>query len=245
MPPANPRRRTSFFLLISVLFLLIALTGFSKTFIAPTLNGSFKAPPIVYIHGALAFGWVALFLLQAWLVKTRRTKIHMRLGRLGFLIALAILLTMVPIGHFQVQKDLANGAGEFAYPVQLGTIVSGLLFFGLVSLAIYWRKKPAAHKRIMVLATIVLLWPAWFRLRHFFPQIPRPDIWLALVAADSLILIAWAWDWIKNKTIHPSWLYAGIFVIVEQSLEVFVYFEWQAYRNVSKSVFFWVDGLIG
>lgn len=244
MPITTPKSRTAFFLLISVFFLLIALTGFSKTFIAPSINGSFKAPLIVYIHGALAFGWVALFLLQAWLVKTRRTKIHMRLGRLGFLIALAILVTMAPIGHFQVQKDLANGAGELAYPVQLGTIISGLLFFGLVSLAIYWRKEPAAHKRIMVLATIVLLWPAWFRLRHFFPEIPRPDIWLALVAADSLILVCWAWDWFKNKMLHPSWLYAGIFVVVEQSLEVFVFFEWDAFRNFSRTVFLLIDQIL-
>lgn len=240
-----PKRRTAFFLLNSVFFLLIALTGFSKTFIAPSINGSFNAPLIVYIHGALAFGWVLLFLLQAWLVKTRRTKIHMRLGRIGFLLALALLITMFPIGHFQVQKDLANGAGEVAFATQLGTIISGVLFFGLVALAIFWRKKPAAHKRIMVLATIVLLWPAWFRLRHFFPQIPRPDIWLALVAADSLILVCWAWDCIKNKKIHRSWLYAGIFVLVEQSLEVFVYFDWDAYRNFSRLVYFWVDGMIG
>ncbi|MFN4316227.1 MAG: hypothetical protein ACK4E0_18215 [Chitinophagaceae bacterium] len=237
MSTAKPKPRAAFFFHLSLFSLLLVVAGFFLTFIKPSLQGRFKAPPIVYIHGMLALAWVLLLLAQTWLVRQRRTLLHMRLGRIGMLLAIGILITMVPMGQFQTQKDLAAGLGEFAYPVQLGTIISGLLFASLVALGIYWRKRPATHKRLLIIATIVLLWPAWFRLRHYFPQIPRPDIWLAYVAADSLILVCWLWDWLKNRQIHLSWLFAGLFVIVEQGLEVFVYFNWPAFRAFSKDLY--------
>lgn len=81
-----------------------------------------------------------------------------------------------------------------------------------------------------MLATIQVLWPAFFRLRHYLPAIPNPDIWFALVLAYLPILIAAGRDqWIYGK-IHPVWLFIGPAVVVEQSLE-FAFFDQGPLRN--------------
>lgn len=160
----------------------------------------------------------------------------MQLGKVGIFVAAGILISMIPVGLYTVRRDLDAGHAAAAYSVIVGAITAGIIFFLFVLLAIVWRRKPVYHKRLMVLATIVLLWPAWFRLRHYFPSVPRPDIWFALVMADSLILFAWAWDWIKHRRIHPSWLYGGLFIIAEQSLEVALY-DSPGWRSLGHSLY--------
>ena len=88
----------------------------------------------------------------------------------------------------------------------------------------------------MLLATIVVLWPAWFRFRHYFPSVPRPDIWFAFVLADSLIIFAWIWDKIKNGNIHPVLKWVGLFIILEQSFEV-VAFDSLMWRTIGKLIY--------
>lgn len=48
------------------------------------------------------------------------------------------------------------------------------MFTGLVAAGLINRRRPEVHKRLMLLATLLILWPAWFRFRHFFPGVPRP-----------------------------------------------------------------------
>jgi hypothetical protein len=138
-----------------------------------------------------------------------------------------------------VQRELRQGLGESAYSGLIGVLTSGLMFFALVITAIINRNRPAFHKRYMLLATIVVLWPAWFRFRHYFPAVPRPDIWFALVLADSLIVVSWVWEKYKYGTIHPVLKYVGLFIILEQTFEMLAYNSrtWQSLAKWSYNVF--------
>jgi len=230
----NKETRTpSFFIIIAIVGLLAVLIGFAKTFIIPTVEGTFKAPPIVHIHGAFAFAWVLLFLIQTSLIHFRKYNIHQYLGVLGIFIAGGVMLTMISFGKYVVDRDLNQGLGESSYSTILGVIMSGLIFFILVLLGILKRNDSATHKRLMLLATILVLWPAWSRFRHYFPTVPRPDIWFSLVLAQSLTIVAWVWDKLRNGKIHPTLLYVGLFIILEQSFEVFA-FNSPAWRIISK-----------
>ena len=152
---------------------------------------------------------------------------------IGLFIALGVAITMVPVGLFQVQRELNHG---LAHSSLLGVITSGVLFLTFVLLGIVKRNKPDYHKRFMLLATIVVLWPAWFRFRHYFPSVPHPEIWFALVLADSLIVIAWIYEKIKYGFVHPVLLYGGLFIILEQTFEV-VMFDNAPWRIVAKSIY--------
>jgi len=230
----NKETRTpSFFIIIAIVGLFAVLIGFAKTFIIPTVEGTFKAPLIIHIHGAFAFSWILLFLIQTSLIHYRKYNIHQYLGVLGIFIAGGVMVTMISTGKYIVDRDLNQGLGEFSYSSILGVIISGLIFFILVLLGILKRNDSATHKRLMLLATILVLWPAWSRFRHYFPTVPRPDIWFSLVLAQSLTIVAWIWDKLKYGKIHPTLLYVGLFIILEQSFEV-IAFDSPAWRIIAK-----------
>ncbi len=221
--PSAKRKKPSFFFVMAVVAILVAFIGFSKTFFISVGKGTFTAPWTVHVHGAFAFMWIILFLVQSSLIQFKKYHIHKMLGVFGIFVAAGVFITLVPVGLFAVKKELGLGLGITAYSGFVGVLTSGLMFFSLVVLGVYYRKKPKVHKRLMLLATIVVLWPAWFRFRHFFPNIPNPEIWFALVLADSLIIVALIWDKLRNGKVHPILLYIGLFIILEQTFEVLAF----------------------
>jgi hypothetical protein len=168
-------RKTKFFLVIGFVGLVAVLTGFSTTFLMPLSKGTFRAPLIIYVHGALAFSWICLFITQSVLVHNNNVRQHRRLGPLGVVIAAGITITLIPVGLYQIEKELGQGLGQSAISSIVGTITSAIIFISLVVSGILKRHEPPTHKRLMLLATILLLWPAWFRFRHIFPSVPNPE----------------------------------------------------------------------
>src|SRR5438552_6785144 len=111
--------------------------------------------------------WIALFVTQTTLVATKRTRIHMKLGVAGGVIA----ALMIIIGTFTAIVR-AKGPSPLpdVNPLSFLTIPLGdMLVFGiLVGAAFYFRRKLDTHKRLMLLASIGLLpagvarWPIGF-----------------------------------------------------------------------------------
>lgn len=239
-PVSPPReRRLSFFSIMGGVALLAVSIGFGRTYVAPLARGTFSAPMWIHLHGALAFGWVLLFVTQPLLVRMRRLRWHRRLGQIGLPLAAGIVLTMVPAGVHQVRRDVAAGGGPTAISAFLGIFTSGLLFLALVTAGYVTRRQRDAHARWLLLATLVVLWPAWFRFRHWFPTVPRPDIWFAVVMADVWIGIAMLHDRVTRGSIHPVLLWGGTGVILEQSLEVLA-FDAPWWRETARILYGWL-----
>jgi hypothetical protein len=202
----------------------------------PLSKGTFKAPLMIYIHGALALSWILLFITQSLLIQNNNYKQHKILGFLGLAIAIGITITLIPVGLYQVERELSQGFGPTAISSLIGTITSAIIFMSLVIAGILKRNKPSGHKRLMLLATIVLLWPAWFRFRQIFPAIPNPEIWFAIVLADSLIVISILWDKIRYGKFHPTLLYVGLFIILEHVVEAFL-FDSAVWREIANRLY--------
>ena len=240
MESVASRNRISLFLVIGVIGFSGAFFGFLGTFFIPVANGSFNAPFVIYVHGAFAFSWIILFVLQTFFVHFKNYKTHVMLGSLGIVVALGTAITMIPAGVFAVDKELTKGGGDLSYAQITGTCTSAVIFLILVGLGYLYKAKSKVHKRFMLLATILVLWPAWFRFRHYFPSVPRPDIWFGVVLSDSLIIIAWILDKRINGQIHPVLLYGGIAIIIENVLEI-ILFESILWRQIGKAIYFFVS----
>ena len=160
----------------------------------------------------------------------------MTLGWFGIVLALGVAVTIPFAGAYQVEKDLAQGLGDTAISAIIGTLTAALMFLCLVAAAIFYRKKTEVHKRLMLLATITILWPAWIRFGHFFPSIPNPEIWFALVLADSLIVISWIWERSVRGKIHPTLFFVGIAIILDHSFEV-IAFDSPIWRELAKQLY--------
>jgi hypothetical protein len=154
------------FKIAAILFPLIVLAGFGRTYY---LRGLFNVPPlpsvVVHMHGLLMSAWVALFVTQVWLISSKQIRVHQRLGYAGVGLALLIL----PVGFLAAVRAAKYGSPSTPPGVSpLGFLIVPLvdllmftIFFGA---AIYYRKKPAQHKMLMLLTAINFIPPAIARI---------------------------------------------------------------------------------
>ena len=223
---ANPwasDRATLFYFGFGLVGLLVVALGFGVTYVLPMVRRTFSAPWFVHFHGASALAWILLLVGQSALVRGRRTPLHRRLGQLALPLALVIWTSGIATAVWAAQRDLPN-QGTAATSSLAGTVSGLSLYLLLVIAAVATRRKPDWHKRLVMLATIQVLWPAFFRLRHLLPTIPYPDVSFALVMAYSPILVAALRDHLRYAKIHPVWLFVGPALVIEQSVE-FAFFD--------------------
>ncbi len=146
---------------MALLILGIAFIGFAHTYY---LAGVFHAKlpsPLVHVHGALFSCWILLLIAQITLVSAGRVNWHMRLGIFGMILAASMVLVgfATLIGVVRRHAVFPMGLDHlFADDVlQLST------FAVLISWAFLTRRDAAAHKRLVILATVALLGPALAR----------------------------------------------------------------------------------
>ena len=227
--------RTGFLLGMAALIAAMCVAGFAKTYFLPLWRGTFAGNWVFHVHGALLFGWVALFVVQIALVRRGQVAVHRKLGVLALVLVPAVVASTFAVSVATMRRDLAAGLGPVAMSSLLGVVTSMAWFAGLVALGLHWRRQPAVHKRLVFLATVAVMWPAAFRFRHYFPSVPHPEIYFGLVLPDALILVAMARDWFAARKIHPVYWIGGTTLIVEQSLEVLL-FDSPAWRQIAAAL---------
>ena len=189
---------------MSLGFLAVALIGFSTTFFLPLIRGTSAESPVTYVHGAILFGWLLFFIAQVSLIRVRSVSVHRRLGWLGAALGVAVIGS-----GFAVSFNKALGApGEDAVLSEfVGNLISFVIFGSLVAAAVVLRRDSASHKRLLLLATIFILGPAWFRFSYLFPSVENRVVFLALSYAPLLVAIAH--DVLTHKRVHPVYVWFG------------------------------------
>jgi hypothetical protein len=214
--------------------LVIAL-GFGVTYVLPMARRTFSAPWFVHFHGASALAWVLLFIAQSALVRTVGTGVHRRLGLAALPLAAFVWTSGIATSVWAATRDLPE-LGTAATSGVVGTIIGLTLYLLLVVAAVLTRRRPDWHKRLAMLATIQVLWPAFFRLRHLLPAVPYPDVSFALVLAYLPILVAGVRDKRRYGKVHPVWLFVGRALVVEQTLEL-VFFDQGPLRRFGQWIY--------
>ena len=217
---AIDRRFRHDFLLLALGGLCVALVGFSSTYFVPLIGRGESFPGALHIHGAFCFAWLLVFLTQSVLVKQQKVVIHRMVGTAGALVALGVLITMQLAGVHMVDAGLENGLGDRAYGSVTGPFFDSLLFAAFVFAALIFRKRRDFHGRLMLLATILILWVAWSRWRHYLPEFPGRDIFFAYWLAMAPIPVLWWHERRKSGVIHPVMLWGGLLVIMQQGAQV-------------------------
>lgn len=207
------------YLRFAILGIVITLMGFVPTYFRPLTEGSSFAL-LYHMHGFFAASWLILFLVQSFLINKRNAKLHMKLGFLGVFIAAGIVLSLHRVGFVTATRELQTGVG-FGTQTFFGSgLLDPLTIGSLVTAAMILRKKPAIHKRLILLATILLLWVSWVRLRYYFPPFEGNFDLFGFVFAMSPIPIFWVIERRTLGKIHPTMLTVGMLVILEQGLQV-------------------------
>src|ERR1700748_1876049 len=81
------------FLLAAILFPLLILVGFAKTYYLKSISGAPPLPSIlVHLHGLVMTAWGALFITQVWLIRRNNVRMHQKLGMAGIFLATALVV---------------------------------------------------------------------------------------------------------------------------------------------------------
>lgn len=201
-----------FFSAMALLILATVFLGFAHSYF---LAGVFRAPlpsPIIHVHGAVFSCWILLLVAQTSLVAAGRTDIHRRLGIAGFLLA----CLMVVLGVLAGTNALSRGFSppgldpKTFYVIPIGDM---LIFSVLVFSAFRARFHPAAHKRIILIATTGLMIAAVARwpFAIFFGK-PIQATFMTYV----FLLMLVAYDYWSTREVHRATIWASAFLILVQ-----------------------------
>jgi hypothetical protein len=188
---------------------VVVLAGFSIDL--DLLQDMSGVSALVRFHGAVMLGWVALFVTQTVLVARHRVDWHRRLGILG-----AALAAVIVIADTATVINALRLGGKHLPPGMPSGLFLAFSFFDLLSFAILvssaiaLRRTSAWHKRLMLLAAILVLDAALARFInaytswHLDPSIAR----------DLLILVCVAIDTWRYRRLHPAFIVGGLLVFV-------------------------------
>ena len=152
-----------FYLYMALTCALIAYVGFAPTYWIPVATVSFAGAGILHLHGLLFSAWPLLFVAQTALVATGQTGHHRALGLVGISLATAMVFAGTLVAVNNLKLGLANGLDQQNRAFSIVPISMVLIFASLVAMAIAKIPQPEIHKRLMLVATISVMPPAFAR----------------------------------------------------------------------------------
>lgn len=229
-----------FYLLMALLVATIVVYGFSHTVDENLIHAAVRRPSILYLHAAIFFGWLIFYVVQSLLVRLHNVRLHRQIGWFGVGLGAAIFLlgvsTAITMTRFQLFRMHAI---QDSVTDLIGPFLDMTCFTIPFALAIYWRKKPELHRRLLLLATCALTAAAFSR----FPPRMLPVLPGALEFAcyyggvDLLILMGVARDLIVDKRIHRVYLYGLPAFIAGQTVVIFLYqYDWPLCVKITHAV---------
>lgn len=216
---ASTAPRGKFYIGSAAVLLLVVLVGFAPTFY---LRSAFGGPEFswrgggpelswrVFIHGLILTAWYLVFTLQAALVAGRRTALHRALGWAGAAIGLAVVISGGLATPYRMAELAAEGRP--GWPNRTTSILvwsnttSIVAFTILLAAAIVLRRQPDTHKRMMLLASISIIQPAFGRIFRWpvFEAPPSEILMLSVAAPFALVGALIVYDFLSRKSLHPA-----------------------------------------
>jgi hypothetical protein len=151
-----------FYSIVSLTMLVLTGIGFSKFLSRGIESDDAPIPPaikaLVIIHGVALMLWIVTFFVQSVLIAVKNRKLHMTLGWGGAAVALMAVLTSPVMATQAVRLKPAERLFGMNYAQFLLVMYTEVLAFTVfVALAIAYRKKPAVHRSMVVLATLAVI----------------------------------------------------------------------------------------
>ena len=201
------------FLVVAIVFAFITLAGFARTYY---LKGLFDAPPlpsVLHVHGVLMTAWVALFAAQVWLIRSKRIRVHQRLGYAG--VGLAALI--IPVGFVTAARTAKFGSpstppGIDPLPFLIIPLADLVMFALLFGAAVYYRKHAATHKGLMLLTAMNFLPPSVARIPIASLQATGPLWFFGFPAVLTLICLGL--DTWRRGRVNAVFLIGAVLLIV-------------------------------
>jgi hypothetical protein len=223
--------RNTIFAMLMV-FIIVHI-GFHATYIQyfPTFN---EFTWLHHIHGALMASWVFLLVLQPVLIYIRKFSAHRFLGKLSYVIAPLMVISMLMIARVSYYKWVGEFGSVEVFSWQSVTWMQLLMFVLFYSLAIFYKKDTFRHMRFMIGTAIIMVGPSLSRiLNEYMDTSLEVDFELIpLYFKTGLAAALLTSDIIKKKDWMPYSVVLLAFLVAD-----FVYYAryseaWQSFGRV-------------
>ena len=198
-----------FYVCAAIAIAVIVLAGFSVDL--DLLRDMSGLSALVRLHGVVMFAWIALFVTQTVLVARQRVEWHRRLGILGAALAAVVVIAdtaTVVVALRLGGKHLPPGIPA---PLFVAFGLWDLLTFSiLVGSAVSQRATSAWHKRLMLLATLMVLDAALARFISAYTSWGLDPG----MARNLLVLLCVAIDTARFRRLHPAFVAGGVLIFV-------------------------------
>jgi hypothetical protein len=226
-------RHNRFFLAMATVVLVYVAVGFTPSFLLRPVFRSvlqFPNPPwYYYLHGALMLAWLTLLIVQTSLVVSHRVDVHRRLGLYGAALAVAVIGSMILVTLELPHQFVVDPVRQQVLPFQRmvllvwGNFAEIILFAIFIATAIWMRRRPQAHKRLLLLSVLTMMSPASGRVAGYlgtvgsklgFPATANALGILAVIVALLLPLTLMAHDLHSARRVHPAtaWGVGGLVI---------------------------------
>lgn len=236
--PSHPWDRPFFTAMLLAIWAAL-LSGFIYNNVTKLLAGRFTYPWIVHIHALFFTGWLFFFTAQIIWVRRAQVATHRKFGMFGAALAACMVILGVMTAIMTEQIKFGTEASDARFlSVMLGDMI---VFGGLVTASILSRRNPPAHKRLMLMATLVLTdagfgrWlspsiTAWLGERNYWDiQTLADGAWpfirFQLLPAWTLIAALGIFDLITRKRLHPAYIRAVLACLPIHLLAGWLYFQ--------------------
>ncbi len=152
-----------FYPLTCLILFALAIIGFGRFFVnGQAYPGREIAPPIktlVIVHGIAMTLWMIVLMVQPALIFLRKHRLHMALGKFAAALAAVIVVLglMVGVRSAIVTPSEAIIWGLSPKQFMAVPVLSVLIFGAFIALGVYFRRKPAIHRNMMLLGTLSIM----------------------------------------------------------------------------------------
>jgi len=161
-------------------------------------------------------GWLLVFMIQTILAAKRDYRWHRVLGEISVVLGILVFISM-GIVTFHALLGFPPNLDNLSWDILLLQMCAMILFGLLFAFGILLRKNAAAHKRLLLVATLVLLQAGIGRIQWLpplaignpsFSGIPNPA--MIFLYLDILLIPLFIYDCVVLKRIHKTTIIAAL-----------------------------------
>jgi len=228
-----------FYVIVTTFVILVNVVAFSPSL----LNVSARTVPlpltsIDLAHSLVSVTWLLVFMAQVTLVAAGRVRVHRQLGVFGVLLSAAFIVVtwLMLVEGARRGFDLSGALVPRGTSVAPGTFLapagSLIPLAAFVAAAVWYRQRPALHKRLMMLA---LLTSMGAPIAHVVGHWPAFGSY-ALAGGTFIFFLPAIRDWVWEHRIHPVSLWGAIFSLLWTSVFLIVFARTVVWRNFAEWV---------
>lgn len=217
----------NFFLSFAAICWLGVIMGFTPATMERIAGkADYVAPLLLHVHAVTFVGWLLLLTTQVGLIRRHNLALHKNLG-LASMILIPVMAVTAVLSEVHSQRFYIDHPpdSQAFFIIPLFYICA---FTSLAVGAVLARSNPAAHKRLILLATTIIVGAAYARwwgnaLTTIFGDGFIGTIINTFTATNLVLLSALAYDWATRRRVHFVYAYTVPVIIIGELVTSYIY----------------------